>query len=141
VETARKYAFRFGKAPGAPVVKHSVGQFGVGMKRAIFKMGRKFRVESTTRTSRFVVDVNVDRWALDPKWEFTFDELEEKSKFPDDEMGTIVSVTGLHSDVSDVFSLPTFKTELKNELQIRLQDPISKGLAVTLIPQRILMHE
>src|SRR5438067_1777019 len=32
VETAKKYAFRFGRPSGAPFVKHSVGQFGVGMK-------------------------------------------------------------------------------------------------------------
>src|SRR5262245_51610287 len=32
IEVAEKYAFRFGRPPGAPFVKHSVGQFGVGMK-------------------------------------------------------------------------------------------------------------
>src|SRR5216683_8239292 len=48
VDVARRYAFRFGRPPGTPCVKHSVGQFGVGMKRAIFKMGRKFRIESAT---------------------------------------------------------------------------------------------
>src|SRR5205823_5370559 len=34
-ETAQRYAFRFGRAHGAPLIRHSVGQFGVGMKRAI----------------------------------------------------------------------------------------------------------
>lgn len=132
VETARKYAFRFGRPSGAPSVKHSVGQFGVGMKRAIFKMGRKFRVESTTVTSRFVVEVDVDAWAKKPKWEFEFTEVDEKTKHSADEIGTTVTVTKLHSDVAEKFALESFESELRNELKSKLQDPIARGLATTL---------
>ena len=132
VETAKKYAFRFGRPPDAPFVKHSVGQFGVGMKRAIFKMGRKFRVESTTRTSRFVVDVDVSAWAREKKWRFAFAELDERTKHSADEVGTTIIVTDLRTDVAKSFAEDSFKTELRNELQVRLQDPISRGLATTL---------
>src|SRR5262245_22125025 len=132
VEIARKYAFRFGRAQGAPSVKHSVGQFGVGMKRAIFKMGRKFRIESTTTTSRFVVDVDVDIWANEPKWQFEFAELDEETRHAASDTGTIVTVTRLRPDVAEKFSQDSFVTEIRNELQSRLQDPISRGLATTL---------
>lgn len=132
VDVARKYAFRFGRPPGAPSVKHSVGQFGVGMKRAIFKMGRKFRIESVTGTSRFVVKVDVDKWAANPKWEFEFAELEEGIRVPRDDQGTTIHVEKLKSDVAETFGLKSFETELKNTLQSRLQDPISKGISITL---------
>ncbi len=132
VETARSYAFRFGRAAGAPSVKHSVGQFGVGMKRAIFKMGRNFRVESITTKSRFVVDVNVNDWAQLPEWKFHFEELVEGKTQDGNKVGTIVSVTSLQADVAEVFGLTTFETELRNELKATLQDPIARGLAVTL---------
>jgi hypothetical protein len=132
IETAKKYAFRFGRPAGAPFVKHSVGQFGVGMKRAIFKMGRKFRVESTTRTSRFVVDVDVNAWAKEKNWQFAFAKLEPRTNHSADEVGTTIIVTDLHADVAKTFALENFKSELRNELQVRLQDPISRGLATTL---------
>jgi len=132
VEIARKYAFRFGRPFGAPTVKHSVGQFGVGMKRAIFKIGRRFRVESATASSRFVFEVDVDKWATNPKWEFEFAELKEGIKVPPDERGTSIYIDRLKQDVSEVFALNSFQTELKNMLQSHLQDPISRGLAVTL---------
>lgn len=132
VDVARKYAFRFGRPPGAPSVKHSVGQFGVGMKRAIFKMGRQFRVESTTATSRFVVDVDVNQWAALPKWEFGFAEHQEDKKFLADAVGTVISVEDLRPDVREVFGLQAFENELRAELAARLHDPISRGLAVTL---------
>src|SRR5260221_7223796 len=97
VEIARKYAFRFGRAPGAPSVKHSIGQFGVGMKRTLFKLGKKFNVESTTDTNHFVVDVDVDEWVEDPAhWEFKFDKAEDNLKnVPRDKQGTTITVTRL----------------------------------------------
>src|SRR6266481_1748076 len=98
VEVARKYAFRFGRAFGAPSLKHSVGQFGVGMKRAIFKIGRHFRVESATESSRFVVDVDVAKWAANPKWEFEFAELKEGIQVRQDERGTTIHIKELKED-------------------------------------------
>ena len=133
VDIARKYAFRFGRPSGSPTVSHSVGQFGVGMKRAMFKLGTKFRVESATANSRFVVEEDVHQWAADPdKWEFQFKELQERIRVARDSQGTTIEVNPLHEDVAEAFSLATFATELKNELQARLGDPISRGLAVTL---------
>jgi hypothetical protein len=132
VDVAEKYAFRFGRPSAAPSLKHSVGQFGVGMKRAIFKIGRNFRVESATASSRFVVNVDVNRWADDPKWEFEFAELEEKVRIPRDRQGTTIEVDDLNDDVAESFALKSFETELKNALESRLQDPISRGLSVTL---------
>ncbi|MCF3126934.1 ATP-binding protein [Acinetobacter soli] len=44
LKTGQKYAFRFGRDPKAPPTPNSVGQFGVGMKRTLFKLGEKFKV-------------------------------------------------------------------------------------------------
>ena len=90
VDIARKYAFRFGRAEGMPVTKHSIGQFGVGMKRALFKLGNVFSIESRHETERFVVRVNVREWArAKTNWDFHFSEIntdlpdagEEHSRF------------------------------------------------------------
>jgi hypothetical protein len=103
------------------------------MKRAIFKLGTKFRVESATANSRFVVEEDVQKWAAEPeKWEFQFKELQEGIRVAKDNQGTTIEVTPLHDDVAEAFSLETFATELKDELEARLVDPISRGLAVTL---------
>ncbi|MDP9192816.1 MAG: ATP-binding protein [Acidobacteriota bacterium] len=52
-EVARKYAFRFGRPDDAGQQPRSIGQFGVGMKRALFKMGSKFHVHSIADRSWF----------------------------------------------------------------------------------------
>ena len=62
LETARRYAFRFGRPDGMKATPHSVGQFGVGMKRALFKLGARFRVVSSTANEQFEIDQDVEEW-------------------------------------------------------------------------------
>jgi hypothetical protein len=132
VETARNYAFRFGRAAGAPAVRHSVGQFGVGMKRAIFKLGSRCRVESATKTSSFVVNLDVAKWATSKEWEFEFSDVVEATTIAADKRGTRIHITSLHADVASKLALQSFENELARELERRLQEPISRGLAVSM---------
>ena len=47
LETAQKYAFRFGRPDNAPRMhNNTVGRFGIGMKRSLFKIGKIFDVET-----------------------------------------------------------------------------------------------
>lgn len=131
IDVARDYAFRFGRDEDAPAIEHSIGQFGVGMKRAVFKLGRAFHIESATKTSRFTVSHDVDKWAKDPKWEFRFAHVEEGIRVKEDEQGTTIVVKKLLPEVAGKFGLGSFSTELSLELKRRLQITIDKGLAVT----------
>ena len=70
-EHAVTYAFKFGRHPDQPATAGEVGQFGVGMKRAIFKIGRRFKVACTNDNDRWQVEVDVDEWLDDPQdWTF-----------------------------------------------------------------------
>ena len=133
-DVARHYAFRFGRPEGFDAVERSVGQFGVGMKRALFKLGRAFEIESTTATTRFRLSVDVDEWAADPApdWSFTFDEVDDayQPNSPD-EIGTTISVTRLHASVRDDFALTQILAALRTDLQLRHQRALESGLAIT----------
>jgi hypothetical protein len=132
VDTARQYAFRFGRAPGAPTVKHSVGQFGIGMKRALFKLGDHFIVKSATASSRFSVDEDVPTWAAASDWHFAFSKLEEGITVPREERGTTITVSDLHDDVKESFRSERFRSELNESLKAKLSDPINRGLSISL---------
>ena len=131
-ETGRMYAFRFGRAEGAPSVPHSVGQFGIGMKRAIFKMGRQFSVRSTTKATRFEVDQDIDKWAKDPEWRFLFKEVAEDLDVPPNQWGTSIHITRLHPDVKSCFGPGNFKGRLREALRSRIGTSIERGLTVFL---------
>lgn len=144
VDNARHYAFRFGRAKDFTGITRSVGQFGVGMKRAIFKLGRQFSVESTHVTdakfgSRFKLQVDVDEWAAQDDWTFEFDEVEEVNPIATakDTVGTRISVGRLHPSVSADLSDPAILQQLKVELRLRHQESIQLGLALYLNDEKL----
>ncbi|MCC6501029.1 MAG: ATP-binding protein [Anaerolineales bacterium] len=132
VATAREYAFRFGRADDAPETPGSVGQFGVGMKRAFFKLGKFFSVESKTKNNSFVVEVDVDEWEKTEEWVFHFKEFDEKTKNPSDTIGTTILVESLHENVSENFGQDNFRTRLSQELATAHLLSINKGLQMSL---------
>lgn len=61
----RKYAleevFNFGHAAG--VTGGALGVYGIGLKRAIFKIGNHFEMESKTPKEGFSIDLDVKKWS------------------------------------------------------------------------------
>ena len=109
------------------------------MKRALFKMGNRFKVESKTKGSRFVVDQNVTKWLGLDEWELKFDPLEED--YRGDEVGTVIEVTELFRGVSDEFKLENFQTRLRNYLKDYQSKNIEDGFTIKLNDERIPSSE
>ncbi len=61
VESAKKDVFRIGHAIGLPTGQ--LGVYGIGMKRAIFKIGNHIVIESKTSIDGFLMDIDVPKWA------------------------------------------------------------------------------
>ncbi len=133
VPLARDYAFRFGRPKDMEPTPGSIGKFGVGMKRSLFKLGNIFNVESMTSTSKFVIEQNVEEWLKKPDdWHFRFKEKDETLKdVPKNKIGTKVTVTGLFESVSKVFVLENFHNELRQELETAHAIIMAKGLAIS----------
>ena len=57
IETAQKYAFQFGRSSEreSDSSGYFTGIFGIGMKRALFKLGKKFATPGNTRAAAFVL--------------------------------------------------------------------------------------
>lgn len=136
VDVARHYAFRFGydksdeEKAHMPEKGSRIGLFGIGMKRALFKLGTEFHVESTTPSSHFVLDLNAEQWLKSSDWHMKFTDFGEKPAVKR-EVGTRVKVAPLHPAVRDDFSRPEYGTELLEEIQLALQEFLQRGLAMT----------
>lgn len=130
VGTARDYAFRFGRPAGMQSTAHSIGQFGVGMKRALFKLGSEFTVTSNTESEGFDLHVDVEKWRLDSGWHFRFSSVRDHG-VQRDEAGTIVEVTRLHPSVSEDFSTQQFANDLATEIAAKHQAGMDTGLAIS----------
>lgn len=138
IEIARKYAFKFGRAEGFEETSHSVGQFGIGMKRALFKMGEHFKVTSTEPHAHFEIDVDVPSWLNDNEnWDFDISALNEEN-FSESETGTTLVVDKLNPGVSDRFKQATFLSNLANVLRIAQAQPMAQGLQISLNTKAII---
>ncbi|RWE07703.1 MAG: hypothetical protein EOS23_26685 [Mesorhizobium sp.] len=128
---ARHYAFRFGRAKGMTPTPGSVGQFGVGMKRALFKFGHSFEVKSTTSHDRFHLKVDVDAWEHEPgPWRFVFNSSETDLTVPVEETGTTIEVAHLRDDVKAQFGSVNFRNGLGRQIEAVQQQYIDRGLRI-----------
>lgn len=137
VDLARNYAFRFGRPVDMPATSGSIGRFGIGMKRALFKLGRKFTVKSTSYDSRFVLSVDVEKWEAqednESDWNFTFESVEEGiDDIPIGDCGTVISVNSLHLDVSNRLRLSNYLSTLQSEIELDHMYSIANGLRIIL---------
>jgi Histidine kinase-, DNA gyrase B-, and HSP90-like ATPase len=136
--TAREYAFRFGRPKDAPQTPHSVGQFGVGMKRTFFKLGQLVSLVSTTTTTRFDMTVDVEDWIgqgdsdAPEDWHFQLSHLDENLQIPPEETGTIIEITRLLTTVVDNFALENFHAKLTEEISLAHSVVMDRHLSITL---------
>lgn len=134
----QKYAFRFGRDPKAPPTPNSVGQFGVGMKRTLFKLGEEFEVRTKSEKDEgFVVTVDVNQWKSQSKWNFPC----QVGGTGLDERHTSITVKNLFPEVAEQFQLQDFIDSLIHEISLAHFMPINKKIKITLNGRTVPKYE
>jgi hypothetical protein len=112
LEVARNYAFRMGRPPNGnenDLSINAIGTYGIGMKRAIFKMGRSSQITSQTEADSFRVNISPE-WVNSDTWTLPFELIERTNK----ENGTTIEVTDIRESIHEEFTSP--KSTLNNSL-------------------------
>lgn len=137
---SRAHAFVFGKPQSVRETEEKVettGTFGIGMKRALFKMGQKFEVKSESKDSSFLLSVDVVDWMKKRKWDFPLIECNDNENNDIAKCGTKISVTRLFPGISQSFDYNAFVNEVINTVQTRHSAEITKGLEIIINNQKI----
>lgn len=132
-KVARETAFNFGKSDQHKLIDNSIGQFGIGMKRAFFKLGSNIKVKSISKTSQFELTIDVEEWLKEPKkWEYEFDPGTLKEGIQDDlkNSGFKIHITNLSFDSQVSFDDPNFIDKLIKEISLEHMLNINKGLTI-----------
>jgi hypothetical protein len=114
---------------GRPKIEQSIptiGMYGIGMKRAIFKIGEEAAVDSYAADGAF--EVNYTRDWLNPendKWDLPIDKLQNREK-----KGVTVVVPTLRTEVSRHFGNAAFINELRNAISEHFGYLIQKGFSI-----------
>jgi hypothetical protein len=138
LEDAVEYAFSFGRRETDALDDYSIGVYGIGMKRAIFKLGASIKISSTytdgnARTS-FQVPIEVAEWLENdsPPWDFDIAPSEELA-----EDGVHISVEKLTSGAASAFGNPSFLQELKRAIARDYTLHLTNGIQIFLNGERI----
>jgi len=130
---AREYAFRFGRPNEYKLDSNSISQFGIGMKRAFFKIGENVVIKSIARKSNFEMHIDVSRWKKVQKWDFEFDTVNEAGvSNPLDKTKTTISISELSADSINSFDNNIFYNALKTEIGKEHFYALSEGLNITI---------
>lgn len=140
LQVAKEYAFKFGRP--SEIVKQvgNIGQFGIGLKRTIFKLGGKAFIDSKSLKSQFQLDLDIEDWKNDKdKWTFDLNVISEDSNNLEDTF-TLIRIQSLHHSVSESFKLENFITKLKQEIKEAHAYNLAKGLKI-LINEESLTYD
>ena len=129
INLAKQYAFAMGRPAGVVPADNpaTVGMYGIGMKRAIFKLGTEALVESRNDAG-FIVEftpkwMQDDSWEELPMYELAGDKLAYK--------GTRIEVYELNQEVRSAFSDKAWIEEFRRLVARHYSIIIAKGFSVT----------
>lgn len=100
-DLAKGYAFRMGR-PDIPTDTgiNSIGMYGIGMKRALFKMGQNILVKSQHKNKAFELSIDEKWLESDKDWNLYLIEIPTFTK----NGGTIIEVRNLYRSISNSFA-------------------------------------
>ena len=129
----RSYAFKLGRpADYINSQDSTIGTYGIGMKRAIFKMGENAVIHTKTKTHAYKVSVNKP-WLTSDSWKLPLEEEEDQM-----EVGTKIIVSELLEGVKDQFSDKSFLLDLKKQIASLYAFILAKGFSVTVNEEKII---
>ncbi|MDC9818697.1 ATP-binding protein [Pectobacterium polonicum] len=122
------YAFRMGRPADAPVENlATVGVYGIGMKRSIFKIGRHCIINTHHHEDEgFSVIINDEWLSSDLNWRIPI----QRTVFPLQDNGTSIEISNIQPAVSAKFKNKAFQVNLINKIIFAYSYIIAKGFEV-----------
>jgi hypothetical protein len=131
-----EYAFRMGRAKASPgISRGSVGVYGIGMKRAIFKLGKHALISTQNKNHRYEVEIK-PKWLNDQDdWTIPVEPMQQSM----DHDGTTIVVGELYKNISERFSTDSdaFENDLKRMVATHYAFIIDKGFSVKINRARV----
>lgn len=111
----------------------TVGVYGIGMKRAMFKMGRKSTIVSNAQGASYEVVIDPQWLDDDTNWDLLYTEIE-----PGETRGTSITIEEIHPGIGRLFSNQTgFVTDLTKSIAAYYGNIITKGFSVYVNDEKI----
>lgn len=130
-------AFRLGRPFGDKTDSGlpTVGMYGIGMKRAIFKMGRECVIETRTAKSGYRIVIPEEWFSKEGEWDLPITKIAPDAK----NSGTEITVSKLLAPVARSFGSPTgFAEECSPKVSQIYSVLIEKGFEVKVNDKKVV---
>ncbi len=133
-DNAVEYAFNFGRHNSFKHDNYSIGVYGIGMKRAAFKLGKNICIRSIYQDTdesqqAFVIRIDVDDWLQSDDLPWSFDiEIMEDQNF--DKNGVEIVVDDLVEGTKSSFGNPAFVQNLRRKIARDYSLYLNHGLQI-----------
>jgi hypothetical protein len=114
-ETARTQVFKFGTTAERGPVDDRLSVYGIGLKRAIFKLGNRVKILSEHVAGGFDLDLNVSEWERTPQEHWEID-ISRRSPAKQGETGTRIEVSELYEPTAQRINDGKFVGQLREAI-------------------------
>lgn len=114
-ETAQSHVFKFGRPKEERHPEDRLSVYGIGLKRAMFKLGNKIVMRSDHVDGGFDLDLDVAKWERDRSQPWTF-QISARDPASPDACGTSIVITQLYEDVKRRISDGVFEGQLRESI-------------------------
>lgn len=116
--------------------KLGIGVFGVGLNRALFKIGEHSRIVSDTGLERLELEIDVPTYLVsDRDWSLPARELPSSGN-----VGTTIEISRIFRLIAKDFSDGDWRKKLSDDIGVRYGQFISKGLTISVNGELIRAH-
>lgn len=122
VTSMQKTALRFGERSDHHL---GIGIFGLGLNRALFKLGKKSNIQTDTGDQRSELFLDTAAYLHSDSWDLPATSLKSTGK-----VGTIIEIDELQDEVAQTFSDTTWVNSYREQISKRYGRFIRKGLVI-----------
>ena len=113
----KENVFRFG-AEIFQREKPTLGVYGIGLKRAILKIGRIIKMETDDGIKFCNFDLNIDEWEQTNIWKIPLHSSDSQTDSPNSDKYTKIIINDLYDNIQEKFDLESFINEMKKSIHI-----------------------
>ena len=139
-DVAEKYAFRMGRSSEKLDDElPTVGIYGIGMKRAIFKIGRSATITTQNDSKQYEVSIPIEWTNSSDDWSFPITDLPADQSLTSG--GTVIKISNINSSIQELWDtedkLQQFIDDLVKSIQQSYSFIIQRGFEIQINGQPV----
>ncbi|MER8488959.1 ATP-binding protein [Mesorhizobium australicum] len=128
--TARDHVFKFGRSLAEAHGSDRLSVYGIGLKRAMFKLGNRISIRSDHVDGGFELKLDVAKWEKETTLPWTF-EITSRDPVDAASTGTSIVVTDLYDETSRRIGDGVFVGELRDAISRTYAFYLAKFVSIT----------